>query len=247
MLDKDVEFVTCDINRQEECFPIFDDAYGVFVVTNNWEAKSIGEYQQAVNIINAAKDAHVKHVIFSVFPDLDQPDPINNRSRIEYYLRQLSAQSTFAYTTLIRVGYYYQNFMTFFINDGSTFEFRYPQLPQVQIPLYDSRDTGKIIVECFRDPHRFGNTNDFIPIVSELLTMEEICFQVQQFVHRDIQCLELSNDEAFRKLNGYLVNALRWYCSNANIYENQAQVTAAICPNMKKISDWMEETKRFFE
>lgn len=76
------------MNNQEECARVFENAYGVFAVTNYWEAKPIGEYQQAINIIEAAKEAHVKHFIFSIFPDLDQPhevtDAPDNHARSVY-------------------------------------------------------------------------------------------------------------------------------------------------------------------
>ena len=145
-----------------------------------------------MNIIDAAKEAGVKHLIFSIFPDVNQPDHDGTDSnRIEGYLRQLMSESPFAYLTSIRVGYYYQDFITFFATHTPTWEFRYPHLPAVRIPLYDGRDTGKIIVECFREPEKYASTNEVIPIVSVQLTMEEICSRVKQFAKKEVRLVEL--------------------------------------------------------
>lgn len=44
--------------------------YGVFALTNRIDAGDKGEYEQAVNMIEAAKTAGVKHVVLSLFPDI---------------------------------------------------------------------------------------------------------------------------------------------------------------------------------
>ena len=248
MAEKGVELVHCDVNSREECLRVFKSAYGVFAVTSFRQGRSTGEYQQAMNIIDAAKEAGVKHLIFSIFPDVNQPDhDATDSNRLEDYLRHLSFASPFEYLTIIRVGYYYQDLITFFATHTPTWEFRYPQLPAVRIPLYDGRDTGKIIVECFREPEKYANTNEVIPVVSEQLTMEEICSRVEQFARKEVRFVELPYDEALRKLILLRVTTLRWYCLNASADENQAQVTAAICPQMRKFVDWMQEVNQVLE
>ena len=48
----------------------------MFAVTNHWEAKEIGEYEQAVNLVEAAKEANVKHLIFSLCVESDPTETI---------------------------------------------------------------------------------------------------------------------------------------------------------------------------
>jgi hypothetical protein len=61
--------IQCDINDREECCRAFADAYGVFGVTNNWDAGEKGEYEQALNLVEAARKMDVKHFILSLFPE----------------------------------------------------------------------------------------------------------------------------------------------------------------------------------
>ena len=109
------------------------------------------------------------------------------------------------------------------------------------------RDTGNIIVECFREPEKYANASEVIPVVAEQLTMEEICAQVKQLAKKEIRFVELPYEQALRKLNPCCVKTFLWYCLNASADENQAQVTAAICPNMRKFTDWMQEVNQVLE
>ncbi len=61
--------IQCDINNREECYRAFIDTYGVLAITNKIDASDKGEYEQAVNMIEAAKATGVQHFILSLFPD----------------------------------------------------------------------------------------------------------------------------------------------------------------------------------
>lgn len=167
-------------------------------------------------------------------------------TRIERYLRELRSSSAFAYTTMIQVGYYYQNLISCFVPDTEPSEFRYLQLPHVRIPFYDARDTGKVILECLQDPDKWSN-GPVIPVVSEQLTMDDVCSQIQRFSNKEIKFTPLSYDQALRKLNPYVVNSLRWYSVFASADEHQVEKTAEICPRMRKLRDWIEEINRLLQ
>ncbi|CAF5162638.1 unnamed protein product, partial [Rotaria magnacalcarata] len=61
--------VKCNINNREECCLAFTGAYGVFAITNYWNATDGGEYEQAFNLIEAARKVNVQHFITSGIPD----------------------------------------------------------------------------------------------------------------------------------------------------------------------------------
>lgn len=61
--------IQCDINKRDECCLAFIDTYGVFAITNKIDAGDKGEYEQAVNMIEAARTTGVQHFILSLFPD----------------------------------------------------------------------------------------------------------------------------------------------------------------------------------
>src|SRR5258707_8582586 len=64
------EVVEADLGRPETLKAAFSGAHGVFLVTNFQEAGS-GELKQATAAIRAAKDAGVKHFIWSTLPDVE--------------------------------------------------------------------------------------------------------------------------------------------------------------------------------
>src|SRR3954465_12586218 len=64
------EGVKADLDRPETLEAAFKGAYGVFLVTNFREAGT-DERKQATAAIRAAKDAGVKHFVWSTLPDVE--------------------------------------------------------------------------------------------------------------------------------------------------------------------------------
>src|ERR1700722_12450776 len=103
------EVVLADFNRPETLKAAFAGAYGVFLVTNSWEAGA-EEPQQAVAAIDAAKDAGVQHLIWSTLPNVEaiSGGTINvphftEKAKIE---RRVS-EAGFAYHTFVVAPFYY--------------------------------------------------------------------------------------------------------------------------------------------
>ena len=64
------EVVEADLDRPETLKAAFEGAHGVFLVTNFWE-EGTDELKQATAAVRAAKDAGVKHFIWSTLPDVE--------------------------------------------------------------------------------------------------------------------------------------------------------------------------------
>jgi uncharacterized protein YbjT (DUF2867 family) len=64
------EAVEADLDRPETLKAAFEGAHGVFLVTNFWEPGT-DELKQATAAVRAAKDAGVKHLIWSTLPDVE--------------------------------------------------------------------------------------------------------------------------------------------------------------------------------
>ncbi len=60
-----MDMVKCDINNQDECCRAFVGAYGIFAMTNYWDAIEHDEYRQALNLVEAARTANIQHFITS--------------------------------------------------------------------------------------------------------------------------------------------------------------------------------------
>src|SRR3954447_14226672 len=59
------EVVEADLERPETLKAAFEGAHGVFLVTNFWAPGGTDELKQATAAIRAAKDAGVKHFVWS--------------------------------------------------------------------------------------------------------------------------------------------------------------------------------------
>src|SRR6202166_828272 len=64
------EVVAADLDRPETLNAAFEGAHGVFLVTNFQEAGT-DELKQATAAIRAAKDAGVKHFVWSTLPNVE--------------------------------------------------------------------------------------------------------------------------------------------------------------------------------
>src|SRR6266850_7896347 len=64
------EVVEADLDHPATLKRAFEGAYGVFLVTNFWETGT-DELKQATAAIRAAKQAGVKHFIWSTLPDVE--------------------------------------------------------------------------------------------------------------------------------------------------------------------------------
>src|SRR3984957_8855000 len=64
------EVVEADLDRPETLKPAFKGAHGVFLVTNFWE-KGNDELKQATAAVHAAKEAGVKHFVWSTLPNVE--------------------------------------------------------------------------------------------------------------------------------------------------------------------------------
>jgi uncharacterized protein YbjT (DUF2867 family) len=64
------EVVEADLDRPETLKAAFAGADGVFLVTNFWE-QGTDEVTQATAAVRAAKEAGVKHFIWSTLPDVE--------------------------------------------------------------------------------------------------------------------------------------------------------------------------------
>lgn len=170
----------------------------------------------------------------------------SHRTQIEDYVRRLSPDLTPPYITFIQAGFYYQNFTTFFVLDPNKLEFRYPLLLDGRVSLYDVRDTGKVIRECFRSPQKCGH-RQVMPIVAEQLTMQEICHKIEEVSEREIIFVPLPYEEALVRLHPETVNNLRWYNDIGSADEQQAVKTHEIWPEMTMFADWLRENRWLLE
>src|SRR5882724_11178967 len=173
------EVVAADLNRPETLEAAFKAAHGVFLVTNFWE-NGANELKQATAAVRAAKDANVKHFIWSTLPNVEAI------SRGKFHLPhftgkaktdQVVKEAGFANHTFVIAPFYYQNLMGPLAPqkqvDGSV-GWALPLDPNVRcVHIGDITELGNIVAGAFAHPDEVGN-GEYLPLVGDFLSFNEI-------------------------------------------------------------------------
>lgn len=125
-----------------------DGAHTVFLVTNYWEhLDAEREYQEGQNVADAAKEAHVSHLIFSSLYHIMDASAgallnvphFDTKANIETYIRGKGVPSTF-----VLPGYFMSNLLNELRKDEhGAYHLKLPVTEKAAFPLFDVADTGK--------------------------------------------------------------------------------------------------------
>jgi len=173
------EVVEGDLNRPETLKAAFEGAHGVFLVTN-FREKGTDELKQATAAVRAAKDAGVKHFVWSTLPNVeaisggkfDVPH-FTGKARIDRIVKEAG----FPHHTFVIAPGYYQNFVGFLAPqkqaDGSV-GWTLPLDPAVRcLHMGDIRELGDIVAGAFAHPDEAGN-GEYLPLVGDFMSFNEI-------------------------------------------------------------------------
>jgi len=173
------EVVAADLGRPETLKGAFAGAHGVFLVTNFQEAGT-NEFQQATAAIHAAKDAGVKHFVWSTLPDVEAISGgkfdvlhFTGKSKIDRVVKD----GGFENYTFVIAPFYYQNLAGAIAPhnqaDGST-GWTLPLDPTLRvIHMGDINELGDIVAGAFAHPDEAGN-GQYLPLVGGFMSFNEI-------------------------------------------------------------------------
>src|SRR5258706_2622982 len=173
------EVVRADLNQPETLEAAFKGAYGVFLVTNFREAGA-DELKQATAAIRAAKDARVKHFIWSTLPDVEaisvgkfNVPHFTGKAKIDRVVKD----GGFENYTFVIAPFYYQNLAGALgpqkQADGSM-GWALPLDPTRRgIHMGDIHELGDIVARAFAPPHEAGERPD-LPVVGDFMSFNEI-------------------------------------------------------------------------
>ena len=173
------EVVEADLDRPETLKAAFEGAHGVFLVTNFWE-EGTDELRQATAAVRAAKDAGVKHFIWSTLPDVEaisggkfHVPHFTGKARVDRIVKEAG----FAYHTFVIAPFFYQNLsgaLTPQKQEDGTLGWALPLDPTVRgIHMGDIRELGDIVAGAFAHPDQAGN-GEYLPLVGDFMSFNEI-------------------------------------------------------------------------
>jgi uncharacterized protein YbjT (DUF2867 family) len=172
------EVIPADLNRPETLAAAFEGAHGVFLVTNFW--KGSDEVDQATAAVRAAKNAGVKHFVWSTLPDVEAISGGNfhvshftGKAKVDRIVKEAGFQNH----TFVIAPFYYQNLIGVLAPqkqaDGSL-GWALPLDPTVRsIHMGDITELGDIVAGAFARPDQAGH-GEYLPLVGDFMSFSEI-------------------------------------------------------------------------
>src|SRR6266513_4693292 len=183
------EVVQADLNRPETLAAAFEGAHGVFLVSNLWE-KGTDEVQQGTAAVRAAKDAGVKHFVWSTLPDVDAIS--GGKFHVPHFtgkakVDRIVKEAGFANHTFVIAPFYYQNLIGVLApqkqTDGSV-GWALSLDPDVRcIHMGDITELGNIVAGAFAHPDQAG-IGECLPLVGDFMSFYEIVDTLNRQGHK---------------------------------------------------------------
>jgi len=173
------EVVEADLDKPETLKAAFEGAHGVFLVTNFQEAGT-NELKQATAAIRAAKDAGVKHFIWSTLPDVEAIS--GGKFNVPHFtgkakIDRVVQEAGFASHTFVIPPFYYQNLAGAIAPhkqaDGSMGWALPLDRTRRVIHMGDINELGNIVAGAFAHPDEAGN-GQYLPLVGDFMSFNEI-------------------------------------------------------------------------
>jgi uncharacterized protein YbjT (DUF2867 family) len=173
------EVVEADLNRPETLASAFNGAYGVFLVTN-FQEHGADELKQATAAVRAAKDAGVKHFVWSTLPDVEAIS--KGKFDVPHFtgkgkLDRIVREAGFANHTFVIAPFYYQNLIGVLgpqKQPNGSAGWTLPLDPSVpSIHMADITELGGLVSGAFAHPEQAGN-GEYLPLVGDFLSFNQI-------------------------------------------------------------------------
>jgi uncharacterized protein YbjT (DUF2867 family) len=173
------EVVEADLDRPETLKAAFEGAYGVFLVTNFWEPGA-DELKQATAAVRAAKEAGVKHFIWSTLPDVESIS--GGKLHVPHFtgkakVDRIVKEAGFAHHTFVIAPFFYQNLVGLLApqkQEDGTLGWALPVDPTVRgIHMGDITEIGGIVAGAFAHPDQAGS-GEYLPLVGDFMSFNEI-------------------------------------------------------------------------
>jgi uncharacterized protein YbjT (DUF2867 family) len=173
------EVIQADLNRPETLAAAFEGAHGIFLVTDFWE-EGTDEAKQASAAVRAAKDAGVKHLVWSTLPDVEAIS--GGKFHVPHFtgkakIDRIVKDAGFPNHTFVIAPMYYQNLVGVLAPQKLTEEsvgWALPLDPTVRsIHMGDITELGDIVAGAFAHPDQAGH-GEYLPLVGDFMSFSEI-------------------------------------------------------------------------
>jgi uncharacterized protein YbjT (DUF2867 family) len=158
------ELVEADLNDPASLEPALRGAHGVFAVTSFWEPGGVDELAQGQAVVAAAKQAGVRHFVWSTLPNVDAIS--GGRYNVAHFTQKAKvdavvADAGFEHHTFVEAPSYYQNLIGSMgptPQPDGTKSWTVPIDPDAEvIHMGDIGQLGSLVAGAFANPDKVGN------------------------------------------------------------------------------------------
>ncbi|KAF5373030.1 hypothetical protein D9758_001648 [Tetrapyrgos nigripes] len=248
---KGIEVVRAELSSLEETTKAFEGAWGVFGVTQFYEHGYEKEQLHGKNIVEAAKAANVKHIVWSTVEGREgECKAISwvSKAQIEDQVIASGIPWTFVYIPM-----YYENFWTSFFapgyNEDKGFNWTVGFMPDVPIFAFSVADVGGWVVPAFKNSEEWNGKK--IKIVVDYLSLRDIAQQFSEVIgEKAFLALELSR-EAFEASRGEpgSVQEFMYFSwefvarAGPDSGVRSKEQTLSIYPQAKSYREWLKDSQ----
>jgi uncharacterized protein YbjT (DUF2867 family) len=254
------EVVSADVDDKQAVVDALQGSYGAYFVTFFWDHFSAErEFQQAKNFAEAAKEAGIKHAIWSTLEDTrkfvplddDRMPTLQGKYKVPHFDAKGEADQLFTEagvpTTFLRASFYWENFIYFGSGpkkgpDGNQY-LTFP-LDDKKMAGIASEDIGKAAYGIFkRGEEMIGKT---IGVAGEHLSGQEMAEKLSKALGIDVIYNNVS-PETFRSFGfpgaddlGNMLQFYRDFEEEVNRVRDVSQ-TRELNPQLKDFDSWLKE------
>ncbi|MFD3455002.1 NmrA/HSCARG family protein [Streptomyces sp. NPDC058691] len=261
LADRGAEVVVADLGDEDGLRKAFAGAHGAYVVTNYWEGMSATtELAQAHNAARAAKEAGVRHVVWSTLEDTrlqlpvtDARVPVLEESyTVPHFDAKAEADRFFTElgvpTTFLRTTFYWEAFLQGFAPSRDEAGSLVLTLPMGDSPLAGiaAEDIGRVALAIFARGEEFIGAT--VSIAGEHLTGEQLASAFAELYGEPVVYRPLTHDQ-FRALGipaaAEIGNMFQYYAEAADAFTGARDLDRVrdLHPGLQTFRDWLSAHK----
>lgn len=231
------EIVQGDMNDPESLKEPLRGTYGVFSVQNFWEAGNEGEIKLGKTLASAAKEADVKHFVYSSVASADKNTEIvhfDSKFQIEEFIRTIDIPHT-----IIRPVFFMDNFLMMKeqIEEGNISN---AILPEIPLQMIASNDIGIFAAHVFDNPEKY--IGKAIDIAGDSVTMPESAELIGEMIGKHVEYTALSMEEFRSAMGDEYATMVDWF-NKVGYNVDIADLERSNDIKMKRFNEWLLEVE----
>lgn len=231
------EIVKGDFENRNSLDRALSGAYGAFSVQDFMAAGVQAETQWGKAFADAAKDAGVKHFVYSSVDGAERESGIphfESKWKIEQYVRHIGLPNT-----ILRPTAFMDNWTTFFRNTIDTENGTLVQPLSADTPLQEIAvtDIGAFAAIAFSNPDQW--LGSAIPLAGDEKTMEERTEIFSDIFETDLNYIQVPWERFQEQAGEDLTLMMRWFENEG--YEANIDSLRKIYPNLKRFQPFLQE------